>query len=282
MLFVPEQGRLIVHTEMGILDCAPGEICVVQRGIKFRVELPDGPSRGYVCENYGAYLRLPELGPLGSNGLANPRDFATPVAAYDEREGDFQLVCKFAGHLWSSKIDHSPLDVVAWHGNFAPYKYDLDRFNAMGTISYDHPDPSIFTVLTSPGSNPNPGTANVDFVIFPPRWLVGEDTFRPPWFHRNFMSEFMGLIKGTYDAKAEGFLPGGCSLHNCMSPHGPDADTFAAASSTELKPQKVAGTMAFMFETNRICRLTAHAAMCEQLQKNYHDCWQGLEKHFSS
>jgi homogentisate 1,2-dioxygenase len=229
LLLVPQQGGLRIATELGVLDIAPGEIAIVPRGVRFAVETSaaDGRARGYVCENYGALLRLPELGPIGANGLANPRDFLAPVASYDEREGAFELVAKFAGKLWRAPIDHSPLDVVAWHGNYAPCKYDLARFNAINTVSFDHPDPSIFTVLTSPSDTP--GTANVDFAIFPPRWMVAEGTFRPPWFHRNVMSEYMGLIRGVYDAKAEGFVPGGGSLHNAMSGHGPDAATFKRA-----------------------------------------------------
>src|SRR5258708_4948363 len=215
LLIVPQDGRLLFHTELGILEAAPGEICVNPRGVKFRVELPDDAARGYICENYGAQFRLPELGPIGANGLANPRDFLTPVAAFEDREGDFRMVAKFLGRLWEAAIDHSPLNVVAWHGNYAPYKYDLASFNCINTVSFDHPDPSIYTVLTSPSEIS--GTANVDFAIFPPRWMVSEHTFRPPWFHRNFMNEFMGLIHGEYDAKAEGFVPGGSSLHNCMA-----------------------------------------------------------------
>ncbi len=279
LLIVPQLGRLILRTEMGILDVAPGEIAVIQRGIKFRVELPDGTARGYICENYGQLFRLPDLGPIGANGLANPRDFQTPVAAYEDRSGQFHMVAKFQGRLWAAPIGHSPLDVVAWHGNYAPYKYDLARFNCINTVSFDHPDPSIFTVLTSPSEIP--GTANVDFAIFPPRWLVAEHTFRPPWFHRNFMSEFMGLVYGQYDAKAEGFVPVGASLHNCMAGHGPDAATFEKASTAELKPQKLTGTLAFMFETRFVCRPTKFAIQCAQLDEQYFECWQGLEKRFS-
>jgi homogentisate 1,2-dioxygenase len=278
LLIVPQLGRLRLHTEMGILALEPGEIVVIQRGIKFRAELPDGQARGYICENYGALFRLPELGPIGANGLANPRDFETPVAAYEDRNGDFRVVVKFQGRLWSASINHSPLDVVAWHGNYAPYKYDLGRFNCINTVSFDHPDPSIYTVLTSPSEIP--GTANVDFAIFPPRWLVAEHTFRPPWFHRNFMSEFMGLIRGAYDAKAEGFVPGGASLHNCMAGHGPDAATFERASSAELKPVFLADTLAFMFETRFVCRPTKFALESSQLDEQYFECWQGLEKRF--
>src|SRR5207247_4511832 len=217
MLLVPQQGRLVLTTELGILEVAPGEIAVIPRAMAFSVALPDGPSRGYACENYGAHFRLPELGPIGSNGLANARDFLAPVAAFEDRDGDFELVAKFAGGLWRARIDHSPLDVVAWHGNHVPYKYDLARFNTFNTVSFDHPDPSIFTVLTSPSDTP--GTANVDFVIFPPRWLVAEHTFRPPWFHRNVMSEFMGIIHGVYDPTAEGFAPRGATLHNSLTCH---------------------------------------------------------------
>jgi len=279
MLFVPQQGRLRLVTELGVVEAAPNEIIVVPRGIKFRADLPDGPSRGYVCENYGAALRLPDLGPLGSNGLANARDFLSPVASFEDIEGDFKLVAKFGGNLWSAPIGHSPLDVVAWHGNLAPYKYDLAKFMAVGSISFDHPDPSIFTVLTSP-SGPA-GLANVDFVIFPPRWLVGEHTFRPPWYHRNIMSEFMGLILGQYDAKPEGFVPGGASLHNMMSPHGPDDGAYEKATKAELKPVFLGATMAFMFETRYPIKLTDWAANSPQIQAGYQDCWQGLKKNFN-
>jgi homogentisate 1,2-dioxygenase len=279
LLIVPQQGRLAIATELGNIDVEPGEIAVIQRGIKFRVALPDGAARGYVCENYGALFRLPDLGLIGSNGLANSRDFLTPAAAFDDAEGDFELVAKFAGRLWRARIDHSPLDVVAWHGNYAPYKYDLRRFNAVNTVSFDHPDPSIFTVLTSPSEVA--GTANADFVIFPPRWMVAEHTFRPPYFHRNIMSEYMGLIFGVYDAKSEGFVPGGASLHNCMSGHGPDAATFDQASEAHLEPHYLGDTLAFMFETRFILRPTKFALECEQLQRDYWKCWQGLSKHFS-
>jgi len=234
-----------------------------------------------IAENFGAMLRLPELGPIGSNGLANSRDFLTPVAAYEDVDGDFELIAKFQGRLWSARIDHSPLDVVAWHGNYAPYKYDLRRFNAIGSISYDHPDPSIFTVLTSPSDTP--GMANVDFVIFPPRWLVAENTFRPPWFHRNIASEFMGLVRGAYDAKAGGFVPGGASLHNCMSGHGPDAASFEKASKADTtRPDHVLDTIAFMFETRAVIRPTQQALASPQLQCDYHECWQGLRKQFTA
>ncbi|WP_312520479.1 homogentisate 1,2-dioxygenase [Massilia sp.] len=279
LLIVPQQGRLQIATELGLLELEPHEIAVVPRGIRFQVLLPDGAARGYICENFGALLRLPDLGPLGSNGLANPRDFLTPVARYEDVEGDFELVAKFGGRLWRADIKHSPLDVVAWHGNYAPYKYNLRHFNTIGSISYDHPDPSIFLVLQSPSDTP--GVDTLDFVIFPPRWLVGEDTFRPPWFHRNVASEFMGLIHGAYDAKAEGFNPGGASLHNCMSGHGPDAATFDKASHADTsRPHKVADTMAFMFETRNPLIPTAQALASPQLQPDYQQCWAGIRKFF--
>jgi homogentisate 1,2-dioxygenase len=279
LLIVPQLGELILATEFGRIALTPGEICVMPRGIKFRVELQGKEARGYICENYGAPFRLPDLGPIGANGLANARDFQIPHAAYEDREGDYRVVAKFAGKLWESEYDHSPLNVVAWHGNYAPYKYELARFNCINTVTFDHPDPSIYTVLTSPSEIP--GTANCDFAIFPPRWMVANHTFRPPWFHRNFMNEFMGLLVGEYDAKAEGFLPGGASLHNCMSGHGPDAETYEKASTAELKPQYLDDTMAFMFETRFICRLTKFAMDTSELQHEYFRCWQGLKKHFN-
>ena len=281
MLIVPQAGRLRLRTESGVLAIEPQEIAVIPRGLRFAVDLPDGAASGYVAENFGALLQLPDLGPIGSNGLANPRDFLYPVAAYEDVEGDFELLNKFQGRLWRAPITHSPLDVVGWHGNYAPYKYDLRRFNTIGSISYDHPDPSIFLVLHSPSDTP--GTSNLDFVIFPPRWLVAQDTFRPPWFHRNIASEFMGLIHGVYDAKADGFVPGGASLHNAMTAHGPDAATFEKASAADLsEPDVIADTMAFMFESRHVFAPTQQALQCASRQRDYRQCWQGLRKHFTT
>ena len=279
LLIVPQQGRVLLRTEFGVIDAIPGEVAVIPRGVKFSVELPDGGAGGYVCENYGALFRLPELGPIGANGLANPRDFLIPAAAFEERGGPCELVAKFEGHLWATVLDHSPLDVVGWRGNYAPYKYDLARFNAIGTVSFDHPDPSIFTVLTSPSEVP--GIANCDFVIFPPRWMVAEHTFRPPFFHRNVMSEFMGLVRGAYDAKAEGFVPGGASLHNCLSAHGPDRVTLDKAVAADLKPQKIEDSLAFMFETRFAVRPTRFALETPALQQDYDACWEGFQKMFA-
>jgi len=283
LLFVPELGAIVLHTELGPLLVSPGEIAVVPRGIRFRVELagPDDgypAARGYLCENFGAHFTLPERGPIGANGLANERDFRSPHAAFEERGHAVQVVNKFGGNLWAADYDHSPLDVVAWHGSYAPYKYDTASFMVIGTISFDHPDPSIFTVLTSPTDTP--GLANADFVIFAPRWLVGENTFRPPWFHRNVMSEYMGLVTGQYDAKAEGFTPGGGSLHNTFASHGPDADTYARASTAELAPQKLDGTLAFMFESRWTILPTAQAMDAGFRQRDYDAVWSGLSRNF--
>jgi homogentisate 1,2-dioxygenase len=278
LLIVPQLGAMLLQTELGTLQISPGEIALIPRGIKFRVELLDREVRGYICENYGLPFRLPDLGPIGANGLANPRDFLAPVADFEDVDGDFRIIGKFLGKLWEAEIDHSPLDVVAWHGNYYPWKYDLRRFNCINTVTFDHPDPSIYTVLTAP--SPIPGTANCDFVIFPERWMVAQHTFRPPWFHRNMMNEFMGLIFGQYDAKAEGFLPGGCSLHNCMSGHGPDAETWDKATNAELKPVYLSGTLAFMFETQMIVRPTRFALETHILQHEYYECWQNLKNNF--
>ncbi|MDP8983947.1 MAG: homogentisate 1,2-dioxygenase [Pseudomonadota bacterium] len=279
LLFIPEHGGVRLATEFGLLDVEPGQIAVIPRGIKMRVELTRGPARGYLCENHDASFRLPDLGPIGANGLANPRDFLMPTAYFEERDEPTELVQKFQGKLWCTQLGHSPLDVVAWHGNHVPYKYDLASFNALGTVSFDHPDPSLGTVLTSPTNTP--GVANVDFVIFPPRWQVAQDTFRPPWFHRNTMNEYMGLIRGTYDAKATGFLPGGGSLHSCMSAHGPDAETAQRARTADLSPEMPADTLAFMLETSSLICPSQAALRLEQLQADYDSCWDGLKKTFT-
>ena len=278
LLVVPQHGSLLFTTELGKLIVAPGEIAVIPRGVKFRAELLSGIVRGYICENYGDPLRLPELGPIGSNGLANSRDFQIPVACFEQSNKATQLIVKYLGKLWITTLDHSPFDVVAWHGNYAPYKYDLSRFNVVNTVSFDHIDPSIFTVLTSPSDTL--GTANIDFVIFPPRWVVSEHTFRPPWYHRNVMSEFMGLVRGVYDSKAEGFTPGGASLHNSMTAHGPDRVTYERAIAAELAPHYIDNTLAFMFEARYVFRTTLYAMSCPQRQRNYDDCWSGLATRF--
>ncbi len=280
LLIVPQEGTLQFKTECGYLEINPGEIAVIPRGIKFQVLVPDGKARGYICENFGTPFRLPELGVIGANGLANPRDFIAPTASYEEKPGALTLIAKFQGHLWQAEIKHSPLDVVAWHGNYFPYKYDLSLFNTMGTVSFDHPDPSIFTVLTAPSAVP--GTANIDFVIFPPRWMVANETFRPPYYHRNVMNEFMGLICGIYDAKESGFTSGGCSLHNCMSAHGPDADAHQKATTANLKPEYYDNTLAFMFESQYVWHLTPQALNAAFRQKDYLECWQGLKSQFDA
>jgi homogentisate 1,2-dioxygenase len=279
LMFVPQQGELRLWTEFGIIDIEPGEIAVIPRGVKLRIELLDGPARGYLCENYGGAFTLPERGPIGANCLANQRDFLTPVAAYEERDAPSRMYVKWGGKLWVCELDHSPLDVVAWHGNYAPYKYDLRKYSPVGPVLFDHADPSIFSVLTSPSETP--GTANIDFVIFSDRWLVAENTFRPPWYHMNVMSEFMGLVYGVYDAKTGGgFAPGGASLHNMMLPHGPDVDAFEKASNAELKPHRLEGTLAFMFETRFPQKVSAYAAHNSAFQKSYAGYGRGLNRHF--
>lgn len=274
-LIVPQEGHLRLNTEFGVIDAGPGEIITIQRGIKFQVQLLQDKARGYICENFGMPFRLPELGIIGANGLANPRDFLAPVAHYEDRQGQYKLLAKFQGKLWEADLKSSPLDVVAWHGNYVPYKYDLRLFNCINSVSFDHPDPSIFTVLTSPSNTPC--VANVDFVIFPPRWMVANETFRPPYYHRNIMSEYMGLIYGRYDAKETGFIPGGGSLHNCMSAHGPDANAYDKAVSTPLQPEYYADTLAFMFESRQVWRLTSNALNADFRQKDYLKCWDGLK-----
>jgi homogentisate 1,2-dioxygenase len=277
-LVVPQQGKLRFCTELGVIDLAAQEIAVIPRGLVYRVEVVEGPARGFVCENYGQKFVLPSRGPIGANCMANPRDFKTPIAAFEDREVPSTVTIKWCGEFHETKIGHSPLDVVAWHGNYAPYKYDLTTYCPVGAILFDHPDPSIFTVLTAPSGVE--GTANIDFVLFRDRWMVAEDTFRPPWYHKNIMSELMGNIYGVYDAKPKGFVPGGMSLHNMMLPHGPDKNAFEGASNAKLKAEKLEETMSFMFETRFPQHLTEFAAKEASLQDDYIDCWTSLEKKF--
>ncbi|KAL0276972.1 UNVERIFIED_CONTAM: hypothetical protein PYX00_004417 [Menopon gallinae] len=280
-LIVPQKGTLKITTEFGKMTVAPNEICVIQQGMRFKVDINE-PSRGYILEVYDDHFRLPYLGPIGANGLANPRDFQTPVAWFEQLNENYKVISKYQGALFQAIQDHSPFDVVAWHGNYVPYKYDLDKFMVINSVQYDHCDPSIFTVLTC--SSTKPGTAIADFVIFPPRWAVQEHTFRPPYYHRNCMSEFMGLIKGNYEAKEEGFQPGGASLHSMMTPHGPDSKCFEDASKATLKPVRVAdGTQAFMFESSLSLAVTTWGEKtCDKLDHEYYKCWQQLKAHFPS
>ncbi|HCV89555.1 MAG TPA: homogentisate 1,2-dioxygenase [Alphaproteobacteria bacterium] len=278
MMIVPQSGAMEIFTEMGRIPVSPGQIAVIPRGMMAKYRISGDHASGYICENYGAKFTLPDRGPIGANCLANPRDFKTPVAAFEDDETSHQLVIKWCGGFHTTDIGHSPLDVVAWHGNYTPYCYDLSTFSPVGALAFDHPDPSIFTVLTAPSETA--GTANIDFVIFPPRWTVAENTFRPPWYHRNIMSEFMGLITGQYDAKEEGFVPGGASLHNMMLPHGPDLDAFEKASNADLKPTKLTNTMAFMFETRFPQQVSRFAAETDRLQDDYIECWAGLDRRF--
>jgi len=280
LLILPQEGRLRFRTEFGIIFGEPGEMILIPTGVKFQVELLEQAAKGYVLENYGPHLRLPDLGLIGANGLANARDFFFPMANYEDRSGDYRLIAKFGGGLWQAHLPHSPLDVVAWQGNYAPCKYDLNAFQAINSVSYDHPDPSIFTVLTSPSEIG--GTANVDFVIFPTRWSVAEHTFRPPYFHRNIMSEFMGLITGTYEGKEGGFVPGGASLHNRMLAHGPDFATYRRAMQSPLVPEKIENTLAFMFESSLVFEPTEFALTGEHRQMNYAECWRGFQSRFDS
>jgi len=278
-LIVPQQGSLKITTEFGRMLVKPNEICVIQQGIRFNVDV-EGPSRGYVLEVYDDHFVLPNLGPIGANGLANPRDFLTPTAWFEDRQTSFEMISKYQGYLFSATLDHSPFDVVAWHGNYAPYKYDLANYCVINSVSFDHCDPSIFTVLTCPSSKP--GTAIADFVIFPPRWSVAENTFRPPYYHRNCMSEFMGLILGKYEAKEEGFCPGGATLHSMMTPHGPDAKCFQDWTDMKLGPIKVAeGTQAFMFESSLQLAVTKWGEeTCNKVDKDYYKCWQQIKNNF--
>ncbi|XP_057766480.1 homogentisate 1,2-dioxygenase [Salvia miltiorrhiza] len=281
-LIVPQKGRLWITTECGRLQVTPGEIVVIPQGFRFAVDLPDGPSRGYVAEIFGSHFQLPDLGPIGANGLASSRDFLVPEAWFENVQcPGYTIVQKFGGELFTAKQDFSPFNVVAWHGNYAPYKYDLSKFCPYNTVLVDHGDPSINTVLTAPTDRP--GVALLDFVIFPPRWLVAEHTFRPPYYHRNCMSEFMGLIHGGYEAKADGFLPGGASLHSCMTPHGPDTKTYEAtiAMENEAEPKRISNTMAFMFESCLMPRVCPWALESPYMDHEYYQCWIGLKSHFT-
>lgn len=278
MLFIPYSGSICLFTEMGKLRIKPGQIAVLPRGISVKISTDDEISKGYLCENYGSKFNISEKGIIGANCLANPRDFKIPVAAYEELENNHSSILKWCGSFYKTEIKHSPLDVVAWHGNYTPYLYNLNNFSPIGSTNFDHPDPSIYSVLTS--KSETLGTSNIDFIVFPERWSVAENTFRPPWYHKNIMSEFMGLIYGEYDARPNGFFPGGISLHNMMLPHGPDYETFQKASNEDLKPHKFENSLAFMFETRYPQHVTKFASVSNGLQKNYIDCWRDIEKNF--
>lgn len=276
-LVVPQVGTLYIITENGKLEVPPKYIAVLPRGIKFAVQVTEA-SRGYAVECFDGHFQLPDLGPIGANGLATQRDFEAPVAYYEERMGEYTIFNKFGGEMFECTMDHSPFDVVGWHGNYTPYRYNLEHFNTIGSISFDHPDPSIFTVLTCPSASP--GTALCDFVIFPERWMVAENTFRPPYYHRNTMNEYMGNIYGQYDAKEKGFAPGCSSLHLTMTPHGPDSEAFEKGSTVELKPQKYTGTLSFMFESTLLFKVSVRSQDLIKRDDEYYKCWKKLTNNF--
>ena len=239
----------------------------------------DGPARGYLCENYGAKFTLPYRGPIGANCLANPRDFKTPVAAFEDKEAPCRLTVKWCGKFYACELDHSPLDVVAWHGNYAPYKYDLRTFAPIGALLFDHPDPSIFTVLTAPSGEE--GTANVDFVIFPERWSVAEHSFPP------------ALVSHEYHERVHGAYPRAVRSQGARLPAGRHVAAqlhaaawtgrgiFRARLGGRAEPVKLANTLAFMFETRFPQHLTRYAAELETLQEDYSECWAGFKKRFN-
>jgi len=269
MLFVPQLGRVELQTELGPLAVEPGHIGVVPRGIKVRVSTAAKLASGWLHENYGQAFTLPDPGITGPNTSALARDFVYP-SAQPEDDAPTAIIVKTGGRFLATSIDRTPLDVVAWRGNYAPYRYDLRQFSPLGAVLFDHPDPSLGTVLTSPSDLV--GTANVDLVVFRERWVVAEDTFRPPWFHSNTMSEFMGLIDGSYDAKP-GQAPGSMTLHNQHLPHGPATTAFEAASAAELMPQRLEPTLAFMLESRYVWQPTQWAATTDRLDVDYDACW---------
>jgi homogentisate 1,2-dioxygenase len=278
-LIVPQKGNLYLLTEFGKMVVGQGEMVVIPRGIKFSVEVEEDVT-GWICEVFAGHFELPDLGPIGANGLANPRDFLAPKAFYERKKEKFSIYNKFLGKFFVSESDHSPFDVVAWHGNYYPFKYDMRNFNVVNSVTYDHMDPSIFTVLTCVSDEP--GKAICDFVVFKQRWMVAENTFRPPYYHRNTMSEFMGNIYGEYDAKGKGFEPGCSSLHLPMTPHGPDKTSYQKGISEEEVPIKFKDTMSFMFESFlmfKICKTAYDDAI--KLDHDYHQCWEGLTDNFT-
>jgi homogentisate 1,2-dioxygenase len=280
-LIVPQQGALDIQTEFGPLYVQPGEICVIQRGQRYRVELPDGPSRGYILEIWGANFELPELGPLGANGLANGRDFLHPKARYEVKKEAWEIVYKLGGKFFKSTQRHSPFDVVAWHGNYVPYKYDLTKFVNVGSISVDHIDPSIFCVLTAPSRDSTAPLA--DFLIFSPRWDVASHTYRPPYYHRNVASELMGLIYGDYGGRSEEFQPGSVSFECGMVPHGVAYEEFKAASAAPAPEIQISkASIAFMFESSRPFTITDWAWNSNKKHEHEPKMWDNLVDNFST
>ena len=225
LLVVPQEGALRVQTELGWLLVSPGEILILPRGIRFRVELPDGRARGFVGELFNGHYRLPERGLVGANGLADERHFRAPVASFEDLEAPYEIVHKQGGDLWRTTVNASPFDVVAWHGRYAPFKFDLMDFNAYWGANWDHSDPSILTVLTSP--HDDHGRNAVDFAVFRGRWDATQDTFRPPYMHRNSAVEFNAVIKSPRTKGA--YRPGAVTYTPYLMPHGVSVSGYEAA-----------------------------------------------------
>ncbi|KAK0434287.1 homogentisate 1,2-dioxygenase [Armillaria borealis] len=253
MLVVPQQGRLDVQTEFGRMMVRPGELMVIQKGMKFKVSLPDGPSRGYVQEIFGSHFELPDLGPIGGHGMANPRDFEVPLASFEIDETSWEG--KIGGQLFSAAQDHIPFDVVAWQGNYVPYKYAMEKFIFVGSVSKDHLDPSVFTVLTA--KSKATGIPLVEILTVSERWNVASDTFRPPYYHRNNATEILCFISGERGGR---YVPGGIVLQTVFCPHGPPPEVHKAAIVAELKPERISkGSMAIAIETPMILSMTDYA-----------------------
>ncbi|EOO02373.1 putative homogentisate -dioxygenase protein [Phaeoacremonium minimum UCRPA7] len=280
MLILPQEGRLDIQTEFGHLMVRPGELAVIQAGMRFTVRLPDGVGRGYIQEVFGSHYELPELGPVGSNGMALARDFEIPVASFDVDQSKWTIVVKLVGQLFAYEQNHTPFDVVAWHGTYAPYKYAMEKFINSATVDRDQSDPSIYCVLTA--KSKIPGVSLSDFLIFTPKWSVTRNTFRPPYYHRNVATELMGMIYGTWAGSATLLEPGGLTYEPSYMPHGESYERWKEATSVDLQPQRMGEqSMAFMMHISGHVSLTKYALeRSASLQALQEDLWDDFKPGF--
>ncbi|HEY3498273.1 MAG TPA: homogentisate 1,2-dioxygenase, partial [Polyangiaceae bacterium] len=283
LLLLPELGALRILTELGVLDVRPGEVALLPRGLRFSVALREAAARGYVAEVFGRHFRLPERGPIGSNGLAEARHFRTPAAWHEDRLAPgYRIAAKLGGALYEARQDHSPFDVVAWHGNHCPYVYDLALFTPAGYTRVDHPDPSIHTVLSAPLDER--GTHSLDLVVFPPRWDATEGTFRPPYFHRNATTEINGIVREV-SSPGSMFVPGCLFLTPSMTPHGPVAAgverAFSLSDAEADKPHRYSENACwFQFETALPFSLTPWARNAPHRLHDWHSKWGSYRSYF--
>lgn len=282
LLVLPQQGRLIALTEFGALEVEPGEVLLLPRGLRVSILVPDGEAQGYAAEIFAGHFQLPERGPIGANGLVDERHFRGPTPYYEDRLAPgFRMTHKFGGALSEATQDHSPFDVVGWHGAYLPLAYRFSAFSPVSNTAFDHTDPSAFTVLSA--ALDEEGANALDLVVFPARWDPTEHTFKPPYFHRNVTTEINGIIEDP--SLNAPFTTGMVFVTPSMTPHGVRAgavERFLAKSDEAAdRPTKSSSkSLWFQFETALHFHRTEWAKRTDLAKEDWPDVWGEYGVHF--